>query len=150
MQTRAEIDGLLARWGIKDSHWHWDPEHNQVFLQFKLSETIENVPVSSVIKVEAPAIWDKKTRNRVEELNWRLSLRVLWWFLKSHLEAAYLRQSDKTTAFLPYISSADGSKTLRDVIIPRLSKQGIPELDILPEQEVSKDKVVDAEIIEEK
>jgi len=49
-------------------------------------------------------------------------MRVMYWFIKSHLEAAYLLQSGKTAAFLPYIASKDGEKTLKDVIVPRINE----------------------------
>jgi hypothetical protein len=82
-------------------------------------------------KVEAPAIWDHKTRSKAESVNWDISMRVMYWFVKSHLEAAYLLQSSKTAAFLPYIASKDGAKVLRDVIIPRMNE--IQQLAALPE-----------------
>jgi hypothetical protein len=39
-------------------------------------------------------------------------------------------QFDKTTAFLPWIVSSDGTTRLKDVIIPRLGR--ISELEALP------------------
>jgi hypothetical protein len=32
LYTKSEIDGLFAKWGVKDVYWRWDPEHNDVFL----------------------------------------------------------------------------------------------------------------------
>jgi len=63
------------------------------------------------------------------------------WFIKSHLEAAYLLQSSKTAAFLPYIASRDGEKTLKDVIIPRLNE--IQRLESLEHKVLEKGKVID-------
>jgi hypothetical protein len=40
LYTKSEIDGLFAKWGVKDVYWHWDPEHNDVFAQFKIAEEI--------------------------------------------------------------------------------------------------------------
>jgi hypothetical protein len=68
-------------------------------------------------------------------------MRVMYWFIKSHLEAAYLLQSSKTAAFLPYIASKDGEKTLKDVIIPRINE--VQQLSALPEKPTQK--VIDAE-----
>jgi len=59
-------------------------------------------------------------------------MRVMCWFIKSHLEAAYLLQSSKTAAFLPYIASKDGEKTLKDVIIPTMNE--VQQLAALPER----------------
>ena len=147
LYTKAEIDGLFAKWQIRDVYWHYDPEHNEVFVQFKIVETVENVPVNVAAKVEAPTIWDHKTRNRAEAVNWNISMRVLYWFLKTHLEAAYLRQSSKTAAFLPYLVSSDGQTVLHEVLIPHLNQldqlQALPEID--KPSETKKEKVIDVE-----
>ena len=100
LYTRSEIDGLFAKWGVKDTYWRWDPDNNEVFVQFKIVEKIDDVPRQFSAKVEAPAIWDRKTRSKAESINWDISMRVMFWFIKSHLEAAYLLQSSKTVAFL--------------------------------------------------
>jgi hypothetical protein len=131
LYTKSEIDGLFAKWGVKDVYWHWDPEHNDVFAQFKIVEEIDGMPIQVSAKVEAPAIWDHKTRSKAESVNWDISMRVMYWFVKSHLEAAYLLQSSKTAAFLPYIASKDGAKVLKDVIIPRMNE--VQQLVALPE-----------------
>jgi hypothetical protein len=131
LYTKSEIDGLFAKWGVKDVFWHWDPENNDVFVLFKIVEEIDGVSQQFPAKVEAPAIWDHRTRSKAESVNWDISMRVMYWFLKSHLEAAYLLQSSKTAAFLPYIASKDGSKVLKDVLIPRMNE--VQQLVALPE-----------------
>ena len=35
LYTKSEIDGLFAKWGVKDVYWHWDPEHNDVFCSLR-------------------------------------------------------------------------------------------------------------------
>ena len=97
-------------------------------------------------KVEAPAIWDHKTRSKAECVNWDISMRVMYWFIKSHLEAAYLLQSSKAAAFLPYIATKDGSHTIKDLIIPRLGE--LQRLLALPK--ISELKTVDIEPVEER
>ena len=131
LYTKSEIDGLFAKWGVKDDYWRWDPEHNDVFVQFKIEEEIDGLPLQVSVKVEAPSIWDHKTRSKAESVNWDISMSVMYWFVKSHLEAAYLLQSSKTAAFLPYIASNDGQKTLKDLIIPRMNE--VQQLAVLPE-----------------
>ncbi|MBC7120327.1 MAG: hypothetical protein H5T33_01915 [Candidatus Methanosuratus sp.] len=142
LYTKSEIDGLFAKWGVRDVYWHWDPEHNDVFVQFKIVEEIDGMPLQVSAKVEAPAIWDRETRAKAEGVNWNISMRVMFWFIKSHLEAAYLLQSSKTAAFLPYIASNDGAKVLKDVIIPRMNE--LQQLAALPEGPNSR-KVMDVE-----
>ena len=145
LYTKSEIDGLFAKWGVKDTYWRWDPDNKDVFVQFKISEVIDDVPREFSAKVEAPAIWDHKTRSQAERINWDISLRVMFWFIKSHIEAAYLLQSSKTAAFLPYLSISDGSRTLKDVIIPKLNEvQHLLALPTRPEP-----RVIDVEPVEE-
>lgn len=144
LYTKSEIDGLFAKWGVKDTYWRWDPEHNEVFVQFKIEEDIDGKKVQVSAKVEAPAIWDHKTRSKGECVNWDISMRVMYWFIKSHLEAAYLLQSSKTAAFLPYLATGDGSHTLRELIIPRLDE--VQNLPALPQQ--TPRKIIDIEPIE--
>jgi hypothetical protein len=67
---------------------------------------------------------------------------VMYWFIKSHLESAYLLQSSKTAAFLPYISSGDGAKTLKDLIIPRINE--VQQLASLPVTQSSR-RVIEVE-----
>lgn len=141
LYTRSEIDGLFAKWGVKDVYWHWDPEHNDVFVQFKIAEEIDSVPLEVSAKVGAPSIWDHRTRARAECVNWDISMRVMYWFIKSHLEAAYLLRSSKTAAFLPYISSKDGATLLKDILIPRLNE--VQQLAALPERKV--ERIIDVE-----
>jgi hypothetical protein len=141
LYTKSEIDGLFAKWGIKDVYWRWDPEHNDVFVRFKIVEEFDGMPLQVSAKVEAPAIWDHKTRSKAESVNWNISMRVMYWFIKSHLEAAYLLQSSKTAAFLPYIASKDGAKVLKDILIPRMNE--IQQLAALPQK--SNEKVIDVE-----
>jgi hypothetical protein len=140
LYTKSEIDGLFAKWSVKDVFWHWDPEHNNVFVLFKIEEEIDGIFQQLPAKVEAPKVYDHKTRSKAEKLNWDISMRIMYWFIKSHLEAAYLLQSSKTVAFLPHISSADCQKTLKDLIIPRI--QEIQQLAALPEYPTAR-KVID-------
>lgn len=124
--TKAEIDGLLARWGVKKSGWEWDVPNDKVAVTFELPPEFG---MTQVIKVEPPRIW-KKGYRKPDQVNWSVSMRVLFWFLKTNLENAYLMQFDKTTVFLPYILGSDGQTRLKDVIIPRLDK--VSELAALP------------------
>ena len=90
LYTKSEIDGLFAKWGVKDVYWRWDLEGNDVYAIFKIKEEIDGYPVNVSARVECPVIWDHKTRAKAEEVNWNISLRVMYWYIKSHLEAAYL------------------------------------------------------------
>jgi hypothetical protein len=122
LTTKAEIDGLLARWGIKKSAWDWDLENNRAVLNFQITETIDGKEVNVVVELKCPLIYQKPTkRNPKLTVNWRMSVRVLYWWLKSHLEYHYLSQSSKTAMFLPFIQTANG-KTLEKRLIPQLGE----------------------------
>lgn len=118
--TRSEIDGLFAKWGVKDVYWHWEPETNNIYVMFKIREEINEIPINVSARVDCPVIWNHKTRNKAEDVNWNISLRVMYWYIKSHLEAAYLLQSSKTAAFLPDLAGKDEKQTLKEIIIPHI------------------------------
>lgn len=134
--TKADIEGLLARWGIKKSGWDWDLENGRCILEFQYFESINDIPVSQWVKVEPPIIWKRKstkrTGNQEDIINWSVSLRVLFWWVKVNLEMTYLSQSDKTTMFLPFIMNAE-EKTLAQVLVPKITKQmlDVPSLEDL-------------------
>jgi hypothetical protein len=143
MSTKAEIDGLLARFGIKKTAWEWDLENSKVALTFQISEIINDRTVEPIVRVEPPIIWDKGSRKRREAINWAVSMRCMFWFMKSHLEMAYLMQSGKTTEFLPWIQVSE-KKTVKDIVVPRLSE--LQQLAALPEISSNEErKVVDVE-----
>ena len=143
--TRSEIDDLFAKWGVKETFWRWDTEHNDIFVLFTIAEEFDRKIREISAKVEAPIIWDHKTRSKAECVNWDISMRVMYWFIRSRLEAAYLLQSSKAAAFLPYIATKDGSHTIKDLIIPRLGE--LQRLLALPK--ISEFKTVDVEPVDE-
>lgn len=141
ISTKAEIDGLLAKYGIKKTAWEWDIENNKVSLSFQFSEVIGDRTIEPIIKVEPPRIWDKGSRNRREAINWAVSMRVMFWFLKSHLEMSYLMQSGKTIEFLPYVQLNEKGDTVKDVVVPRLDE--VRQLAALPEIKKDDNKIID-------
>jgi hypothetical protein len=139
--TQMEINGLFGKWGITDYAWKWNPEQNEIFVEFKFSETIQGLEVQPVVHVNCPVVWNHKTRNAAEEPNWNISMRTMFWFIKTHLEAAYLQRSSKTVAFLPYISTGEGGEILADKIIQNMER--IKNMPALPE--VNPEKVIQEE-----
>ena len=128
LTSRSEIDGLLARWGIKRSAWDWDLENSRATLNFQISEVIDGKQVNVVVELKAPMIYDKPSRRNPKlTVNWRISIRVLYWWLKTHMEYHHLSQSTKTAMFLPYIQTANG-KTLDKIMIPRLGEMAQAQL----------------------
>jgi hypothetical protein len=118
INTRSDIDAILARWGIKKTGWNFDPDNNQVEVQFQLPfEKFGGADISPVVRLSSPRIWNRKKRNssEPESVNWRVSLRILHWFIKNTLAMAYAMQSQKAVAFLPYIETGK-NQLLKDLI----------------------------------
>ena len=120
MDTKHDIDAILARWGITKIAWEFNLEENRVVLQFELSEKFQDQAMTRVVRLEPPRIWDRRKKGRPEEVNWAVSMRILHWYVKDTLAMAYAMQSDRILAFLPHIQ-VDEEHTVKDVILPELS-----------------------------
>lgn len=137
LKTKSDIDGVLARWGITKYGWEYNPEKNLVKIMFELPlEKFGDTELAPVVVLEPPRIWNKRTRGKREEsINWKVSMRILHWFIKTTLEMSYAMQSQKVVAFLPHIK-ADDDRTVKDILIPRISiLKSLPE-HLLEEPEV--------------
>jgi hypothetical protein len=143
--SRSDIDGLLAKWGVKKTGWDWSPEEDRIILIFNLPEKFgDNTPA---VRFEPPKIWTKAKRNHSEEINWAVSMRCLHWSLKAFLETAYLMQYSKSVVFMPWLVGSSG-KLLMDILLPQLRNQGqLPEFAVPsnPTAEETKDeRIIDA------
>lgn len=96
---------MLARWGIKKLGWNWDMENNDVSITFQIVETLpDGKKIAPIITIGPPKIYHQTSkRNPKETINWPLSMRLMYWYVKSHLEMAYLMQTSKAIEFLPYV-----------------------------------------------
>jgi hypothetical protein len=144
-RSKQQIDGVLAEYQVKDVYWHWNPPHD-IYVMFKIEETVDDVPLMVSVRVDCPAIWNRaRTRRRPftqEEINLSVSMRAMYHFIYTHLNNAYAMQSSKVVAFLPYIQTNQEGKTLKDLLIPKLSNLPALETKIAPE---NNEKVIDAE-----
>jgi hypothetical protein len=129
--TRTEIDRLLNKWGIQKSGWNWEPEHNNIFVWFEYEEEIMGKKITPPIRIVCPTIWDHRMRGKVEVVNWNVSMRSMHWLIKSLLETAYLWQSAKIVAFLPYVAAGkEIYETLARKVILNMAKiQQMPALE---------------------
>lgn len=137
IDSKRDIDGALARWGVKRVAWEWDPDPKggNVQVSFQFEEVVDGVTVYPVVVVKCPRIWRKSRSRKVPEtVKWDTSMRVLWWYMKSHLEHAYL-MSSITVEFLPHITTPalqGTGKTVKDYVIPKLSEmEALPDLEEL-------------------
>lgn len=125
LRTRSAIDSVLAEYGIYQTAWNWRPELNDIWIIFNITEVINDVPVKVSAKVVCNIIWDranpkaKNPENRLEKPNLKLSMRQMYWYIKTHLEASYAMQSSNVSAFLPNLMNTE-NKTVEQVLIPKL------------------------------
>ncbi len=122
-RTKGEIDGVLARFGIKDVWWRYDIPHNDVYVRFNLSETFGDKEMELTVALEPPRIWHKDKHG--ETINWNVSMRNLYWYSLTHLSQAYIHQSSKFTEFLPNILAKDGKKITE---MMKEQYQALPEI----------------------
>lgn len=130
MKSRHDIDDLLAekQWGIRKTAWDWGPEKGEVSITFQYFEVIDGRSIAPIVEIHAPTIWDKGNRRRREKINWNVSLRVMYWYIKTHLEMSYLLQSGKTMEFLPYIQvqmPTGESKGLGELLVPNVDRASL-------------------------
>lgn len=128
-KTKADLDGVLARFGIKDVWWRNDIPHNDVFVKFVLSERFGEKEREIMVSLEPPRIYHKKKNSRgyivSEEINWDASMRNLYWYILTHLSQAYVNQSSKFQEFLPNILANDGRR-LKELMKDKY--QSLPEI----------------------
>lgn len=146
-RSKEAIDKCLHSWGITKTAWDWALDENRVILQFELSEHFQDlegqdVEMPVVITLKPPTVW---MRNGVD-IDWRLSMRLFFWYIKNMLAMAYAMQSSKTVAFLAHIQVSP-TETLQDIVMPNLTK--IQQLKALPTPEEAEQRVIDAEAVEE-
>ena len=125
IKTKHEIDGLFAKFGIKDVWWHGHVGDDDIYLAFKLPpEKFGHLELKNLtVKLEPPRIWHKGKHK--DEINWNVSIRNLYWYILTHLSQAYVMQSSKITEFLPYILHPSG-KILAEALRPEL--HALPEV----------------------
>lgn len=148
IDSKRDIDAVLARYGITKVMWTWDLPSNHVELLFELSEEFKNIEISTLVRMTPPTIWHKKRRGKPDEIDWQLSMRIFHWYIKNQLAMTYAVQSEKTVAFLPYIV-VNEEQTLKDVVIPHL--EDMKQWKALPSvtDKADKRKVIETELIEE-
>lgn len=133
IRSKASIDSILARFGVKDVAWRWDLPNDDVFVSFQIVEnTSSGEMITPVVKIEPPKIWVKK-KGQPDRIAWKICLRLMYWYIKTHLEMAYLWQEQKTMQFLPHISITK-DRSLGDILVERFNQ--IATLEALPEEVV--------------
>lgn len=157
-RTRDEISEVLRQFDTADIHWHWKPEASDVYVQFIIEELIDGVPARVAAKVVMPTIWDKAVsrspdpKRRVEHINLAVSMRAMFWYIKTHMETSYAMQSSRVAAFLPDMVGQGGQRFF-DAMKTRLDQfKAIEDQSEPPQREVEvirpKPKNITNEVIE--
>jgi hypothetical protein len=143
-RTRDQISAILREYDVADIHWHWKPEINDVYVQFVLEEIIDGNHVRVAVKVIMPIIWEKEynpvrrkgnsKKPHPEQVNLDVSMRVIFYYIKSHLEAAYAMQSSRVAGFLPDMLTQNG-KRFFDTLKERLDQFEALEYSQEPEKQ---------------
>ena len=108
-KTKDEISSKLVEYHVADIAWHWKPELGDIYVQFGIEEVINGQPIKVLAKVVCPTIWQRAApkskipANRYEHIEQKASMRAMYWYIKSHLESAYVNQSTMLAGFLPNI-----------------------------------------------
>lgn len=131
-RTKHEIDGVLAEYECNKILWigipppkEWDntPASTRISVAFEVDEILDGQHVNVGVRVDCPTIWDRpKPKGRPprdEQINWDVSMRAMYHFIYTHLNAAYAMQSGKAVAFLGFIQNAKGQQ-IKDLILPEL------------------------------
>ncbi len=141
-RTRDQISAILREYDVADIHWHWKPDVNDVFVQFVLEEIIDGKHVKVAAKVVMPTLWDKeyipkrkgKLKAHPEQVNLAVSMRAMYYYIKTHLETAYAMQSSRVAGFLPDMVTPNG-KRFFDTMKERLDQYQALEYEQQPEKQ---------------
>lgn len=115
-RTRDMISAKLREYDVADIHWHWKPDGNDIYVQFGIEEVIDGIPVKIAAKVVCPAIWNKANPRartpdgRTEHIDLNVSMRAMYWYIKSTLENSYAMQSSRVAGFLPDMVTPNGRR----------------------------------------
>lgn len=113
-KSRAEIDHLLQEFGAEAVQWTTDWKMSKVNLKFMLETEIEGVKKRIGVDIN-PAIFAAEHRSynpklgrseKVVAPNWAQSMRLLYWWLKSKLEAVAYGMTTAEQEFLSQVMTA--------------------------------------------
>jgi hypothetical protein len=151
-RTKQQIDGVLAEYQVKDVWWHFDIPRES-WVRFAIEEEVNGHVVKVGVRVDCPTIWERaKPRgrtpeSRIESINWDVSMRAMYHFIYTHLNAAYAMRSGKIVAFLGYIAGVD-NKQLKDILLPKLNEYAALELEYTGDKNINP--IIDTEVVEHK
>ena len=161
--SRVDIDKLLRSYGIQKIIWASDYEHNDVRLAFEIEAEIQGIRKGFTVTLRPPLILKqirlynpkKGITEKVKVPNWSQSMRMMYWYLKSKVEAiAYgLVSVEKEFLSQVMVSLPIGSSTVGEILEPIMTYDRLDSLPYLAEKTVitkDENKVIEikGEIIE--
>lgn len=118
--TQGHIQGMLEKFGVDGIQWTSGRIEDEFILRLAFIHESESGKLSCQIDVPIPR---EKDRNRLT--------RMLYWFLKSKLEAVEAGFRDFEEEFLPYILDPAQKKTLYQIAKPQLQELGVKPVGFL-------------------
>ncbi len=152
--SMAEISKLLKKYGARPVQWTEEGENYQ--LRFGIMVEIENERREFAIQLTPPSFsrrvktYDKKLQRYIQEnvLDSRRGLRLLFFYLKSKLEAIAYGLIDAQEEFLSQIAIPQLGKTVYEVIKPALKSGEIEHALLGHEHEVKNVDEITTTVIE--
>lgn len=157
-RTRLEIEKLLRDYGVSSVQFRTDYRLNQVELQFTVEVERNGVKRGIGFKVNPPTFADKrrswdpaKGYVTVYAPNWSQSMRMLYYWLKSKLEAVAYGFSSVENEFLSQavVQLRDGTITTYGAALETALRSGTLTLEApKPEKERNPNEVLEATVSE--
>lgn len=132
--SQVKITKLLESFGIEGVQWTTLFREGKVELRFPIETEIDGVKKNFMVKLQPPSLKEKhrtydpvKGRHVVEEApNWSQSMRLLYWYVKSKIEAIAYGLVSAEEEFLSDIVYAlpDGQESTIGKIITKKVVEG--------------------------
>lgn len=136
-QSKNDIEEMLKESGVIAIRWTETPDSIQgvslPILEFILNDVYNGVEKQIGVRIQTPLLYDKK--KDITSPNRNASMRLLYWYLKSRLEAVKFGLDDVFTTFMSRVINTlpDGQTiTLGETIrkYPNTVKEILPTFEI--------------------
>lgn len=146
--SKAQIGKLLKDYGVEGTQW--TTYKGEEDLKFIVSADIRGVHKEIMIQVKPPQIMVRrriKGQGMVHTRNEKQEYRLLFWWLKSKIEAVVWGLSTIEKEFLSQVTVAlpDGQTTIGDIMVEYIHRDQLTALPPPPEEDSDEPKKVDAE-----
>lgn len=124
-RTKADIDEMLREFGAKALRWTETSDSMQFkempILEFLLEVEMRGVKKQIGVRIQAPLLAGPKGRgySKIFKPNMNASMRLLYWYLKSRMEASLYGLDDVFETFMSkvMVSLPDGSSSTMGKVV---------------------------------